>query len=1016
MRVRPHSSSIHFPLCFSAFFLLSAITRVAPGLSPETRALRLASFPASNFLFLFFILAPSGNITSHVVHNPFIARGYPRPMKTRFLRPRILFPFVAFLSVPFLLSSQTTPPLTRLPNGKLLGEVPGHPRQINNFPTAVALSPDGKFSVFLHSGYGAYTSGEKQSLSVLNLATDDLTDFPDARLGQHARQSYFLGLAFSLDGKHLYASMASLTDPLGKKKGSTGNGIAVYSFDDGKVIPERFISIPPRTKIPAGKLRRDDFKDVTYPAGLALAMSAGQERLLVACNNSDEAILLNISDGRVVHRFDLSTFKRIPGSLPYTAVITSDGARGFVSLWNASTVAELDLLSGRVLRLIPLEKPSDPLAGGSHPTALLLNRDDSRLFVALTDRDAIAVLDTKTGKTIATLSTKLPGQMYGGSDPEYLALSPDEKTLFSANSISDSVAVFDLSKLALGAPLHAEGFIPTEWYPTVVAATAHDLLIATAKGRGSGPNPGALGKTRDGRPRYPYNPAMMHGSLARIPLADVPTNLAAYTHQVSEMNALRGNSDEVRFSSGEKKIHHVIYIIKENRTYDQVFGDISSANGDPSLVMYGEDITPNQHALARQFGVLDNFYDSGDVSGDGHIWSNSASISDYVEKTWPVGYRSKEHTYDSEGTLLTGIAVEDDLPYAGEPTGGFLWKDFADHGVSYRHYGEFIVSRWCNEPEGENTPSYGPPKVAGISCARSVINPGEPLPKNVGDPRGGPSPYPWPIPILAKDIAATPELRGHFDPRSADFKLDYPDQFRADEFLNEFSQFVASRKAGRDTMPQFIQLRLPNDHTAGGQFHMPTPSASLADNDLAIGRVVDAVSHSPYWDDTAFLILEDDAQDGPDHVDSHRSTCLVISKYSPLPAKESDGAVKPVVESNFYTTINVIRTIEALLGVPPMNANDSRSAVMAPLFSGPGTQPPYSADYRNRDNRLIYQMNTKEWKEGKNMDFSRADDVDTAVLNKFLWQDRMGSRPEPLPQHNIFPPDSPARKSSRDDD
>jgi hypothetical protein len=197
---------------------------------------------------------------------------------------------------------------------------------------------------------------------------------------------------------------------------------------------------------------------------------------------------------------------------------------------------------------------------------------------------------------------------------------------------------------------------------------------------------------------------------------------------------------------------------------------------------------------------------------------------------------------------------------------------------------------------------------------------------------------------------------------------------------------------------------------------MPTPSASLADNDLAIGRVVDAVSHSAYWDDTAFLILEDDAQDGPDHVDSHRSLALVISKYSPLPTKEPDGSTKPFVESTFYTTINVVRTIEALLGAPPMNANDSRSAVMTPLFSGPGAQPPFSADYRNRDNGLIYRMNTKEWKEGKKMDFSHADAVNTAVLNKYLWHDRMGNRPEPVPQHNVFPPDADSKDSKRDTD
>jgi DNA-binding beta-propeller fold protein YncE len=908
-------------------------------------------------------------------------------------------------AVPLSAQNSTAPPRTQMPNAKLFGDLPGNPRRINNFPTAAVISPDGRFAVLLHSGFGAYSSGKKQSLTVLNLETNVLRDFPDDRLGSEAKQTYFLGLAFNLDGEHLYASMASLTDPLGKEKGSTGNGIAVYTFQNGEVAPERFLALPPRTRIPAGKVRRDQFKGGTYPAGLSIGSSGGVERLLVACNNSDEALLLNSADGQIVHRFDLSTFKRIPASLPYTAVMTRDGKRGFVSLWNASAVAELDLLAGRVRRILPLRKPAAPLEGGSHPTALLLSRDGSRLFVALTNRDEITVLDTITGKLLYSLSTKLPGQKYGGSDPESLALSADGQTLFSANAISDSVAVFDLSHPTAGATLHAVGFIPTEWYPTAVAATATDLLIASAKGLGSGPNPVALKKGEDGQPQYPYNPAMTNGSLARIPLADLPQKLASWTQVVSATNAAQGNTDRISFAAGENKIRHVIYIIKENRTYDQVFGDLAEANGDPSLTLYGEDITPNQHALARQFGILDNFYDSGDVSGDGHIWSTSASISDYVEKTWPIGYRGGEHTYDSEGDFLGGISADDELPYAGEPTGGFLWKNFAKHGISYRHYGEFIVSRWCNAaPEG-NPSSSGPPKVAGVTCTRSVIRKGEPLEKNVGDPRGGPSPYPWEIPVLAKNIASQVELRGHFDPRFPDFEVAYPDQLRADEFLNEFNEFVASRKTGKDTMPQFILLRLPNDHTAGGTKGKPRPTASVADNDLAIGRVVEAVSHSPYWDDTAFLILEDDAQDGPDHIDSHRSTALVISKYSPLP-QPHDGHPSSFVDHAFYTTVNMVRTIEALLGVPPMNANDSRAAVMAPLFSGPGTQPPFKADYRNRDNALLYEINTQDWKEGKNLDFSHADAADNTVLNKFLWQDRKGGIPMPAPNFNVFPPSS----------
>jgi DNA-binding beta-propeller fold protein YncE len=905
-----------------------------------------------------------------------------------------------------------------LPNGKLLGEVPGSPRSINDLPTAIAISPDGRFAVLLHSGFGAYTSGEKQSLSVLNLETNELTDFPDDRLGSDAKQTYFLGLVFSLDGKHVFASMASLTDPLGKKKGSTGNGIAVYSFENGRVAPERFMPSAPRTNIPSGKKRRSEFKDVTYPAGLSVGSSGGEERLLVANNNSDEAVLLNTSDGKIVYRFNLSTMKRIPASLPYTTVMTTDGKRGFVSLWNASAVAELDLLTGHVQRIIPLRKPESPLAGGSHPTALLLNRDNSRLFVALTNRDEIAVLNTGSGKVLSYLSTKLPGQKYGGSDPEYLALSPDERTLFSADAISDSVAVFDVTGVTVGKPTVGEdaqavGFIPTEWYPTVVAATGKDLLIASAKGRGSGPNLNLIGKKNDGRPKYPYGPAMIHGSLARIPLANVTSNLTAFTKQVVETNALRGNGDRVPFAGDENKIHHVIYIIKENRTYDQVFGDIAGANGDASLTMYGEDITPNQHRLARQFGILDNFYDSGEVSGNGHVWSTSGSVSDYIEKTWPIGYRGGEHTYDSEGTLLSGVSLEDEVPDAGEPTGGYLWKNFASHGISYRHYGEYIVSRWCNEMKGTAKPGTGPPKPEGEACPRTVINKGEPLENNVGEPRGGPSPYPWAIPVLATNVASEAELRGHFDPLFPDFEVAYPDQLRADEFLNEFHQFVEAREAGKDTMPQFVLLRLPDDHTAGLSKNKPRPAASVADNDLAIGRVVDAVSHSAYWDDTAFLILEDDAQDGPDHVDSHRSLCLVISKYSPMPEGVSHGSVS-FVDHSFYTTINVVRTIESLLGVPPMNANDSRAAVMAPLFRGTGEQPAFAADFRNRDNGLIYQMNTADWKEGKKLDFSHADAVDTALLNKILWKDRMGGIPMPAPQHNVFPETGASKTSKKD--
>src|SRR5262245_21954543 len=256
-----------------------------------------------------------------------------------------LIQLLAFCFV-FQLSHTSAQTPTQLPNGRLLDEVPGHPRTINNLATAAAVSPDGRFVVFLHSGYGAYSADSKhtyQSLSVLNVATDTLTDFPETRLDHGAHQTYFLGLAFSLDGKHLYASMASYTDPLGKKENDTGNGIAVCTFDEGKIAAERFLPLAPRTSLPRGKVRRDEFNEVTYPARISVGKVDGGERNLIASHQSDEAILLNPADGKIIFRFDVSTFKRIPGSLPYTTAITNDGKRGYVSLWNASTVVELDL-------------------------------------------------------------------------------------------------------------------------------------------------------------------------------------------------------------------------------------------------------------------------------------------------------------------------------------------------------------------------------------------------------------------------------------------------------------------------------------------------------------------------------------------------------------------------------------------------------------------------------------------------------------------------------------------------
>jgi hypothetical protein len=403
--------------------------------------------------------------------------------------------------------------------------------------------------------------------------------------------------------------------------------------------------------------------------------------------------------------------------------------------------------------------------------------------------------------------------------------------------------------------------------------------------------------------------------------------------------------------------------------------------------MFGQDTTPNLHKLALRFGVLDNFYDSGEVSGDGHVWSNAAIGTDYLEKTWQQSYRGGQRTYDFEGVVADGLPLQQNIPDVNEPASGYLWGNLASHGKTYYHFGEYISTVFCDEKKSAN-PQEGP-VLPGQTCLRKAIAPGEQLPDAWG---GAVNKWPWPIPLIASNTATKPELVGHFASEAPDFNLAIPDQIRVEVFLRHLKQWEADKEQARDTMPNFIQLRLPDDHTNGTAPFKPTPKASVSDNDLAVGRAVDAISHSPFWDDTAFFILEDDAQAGADHVDAHRSIALVISKYAP------HGKDGPVVDSRFYSTVSVIRTMETLLGLPPMNNNDAFSSLISTLFTGAGDQPAYSADYSNRDNGLIYAANPKKGtgaEESMKMDFRHADRADTQRLNVILWKDTMGSAPVP---------------------
>jgi hypothetical protein len=358
--------------------------------------------------------------------------------------------------------------------------------------------------------------------------------------------------------------------------------------------------------------------------------------------------------------------------------------------------------------------------------------------------------------------------------------------LYVANAITDAVAVLDTSKLTAKAAkkgmVEPLGFIPTEWMPVSLAYTGDKLYIATAKGKGTGPNniPQRLTdwqKERSARPQASsYIATLLYGSLAVVDAKTMEPELSRWTDEAVQSNRMKAAQEKIHFTGGQGAIKHVIYIIKENRTYDQILGDLEKdgrkvGNGDPDLTMFGASITPNEHKLALQFGVLDNFFDSGEVSGDGHVWSTAAIGTDYLEKNWQINYRGGQRPYDFEGVVADGYPLLQNIADVNEPQSGYLWGNLARHGKTYYHFGEFISSEFCDTKQTEN-PQQGP-LLQGPHCNPAAIRPGAPIPADWG---GGINKWPWAIPLIAQNTATKPELLGHFATEAPDFNLRIPDR------------------------------------------------------------------------------------------------------------------------------------------------------------------------------------------------------------------------------------------------
>jgi len=627
-----------------------------------------------------------------------------------------------------------------------------------------------------------------------------------------------------------------------------------------------------------------------YPAGLALLPRQG----LVA-------VVGNLSDS--LYFIDAATLERrgavAVGHRPYTAV--ADGSRLYVSDWGDSTVSVIDLSVSPPVR-------RSALFVGPHPSALALR--GSELFVALAAANGVARVDLTTGQVREQLTLALAPHAPPGSDPNALALSPDGRTLYVAMAGSNAVAV-----VRLGAKgMRVAGLIPAGWYPSAVTASAdgRTLYVANGKGNGSGANP-------DGT----YIGNVITGSVSIIPVPD-SAGLRRYTSQVYALSPLSNArlGATVRPSDRPPELKHVVYIIRENRTYDQVFGDVARGNGDARLAIFDNAVTPNAHAIAARWVLFDNFYVNGEVSADGHEWTDRAFAGEYNEKTWPQIYSNRRNWDLTSGEDLAN------------PGGAYLWDAARRQGLWVVNFGEMTESE-----EGDST--FTRP-------ARSNI-PG------------------------LKNITAT---------NYPGFVLAIADTTRA----RLFADSVASWDL-QDRFPDLVILWLPRDHTLGRQASQPTPRAMVAENDLALGLIVERLSQSPVWPSLATFVLEDDAQNGPDHVDAHRSVLLVASPY----------ARRDAVDSTFYTTASVLRTIEGILSLPPLSQYD---AAATPIWNAFTRRPDSTPFVHVPSTWPLHELNPTAFRSRISArDLAEADQADEAELNREIWESvHPGSAPPPVRQ------------------
>jgi YVTN family beta-propeller protein len=762
-----------------------------------------------------------------------------------------------------------------LPNGWTLSPA-GRSLPLGDLPLNIAVSKSKKLVAVTNNGQSV------QSIQLINPVTEK-------ELDRVIVPKSWYGLKFSADEKFLYAS------------GGNDNWVLKFTIVNNKL--KLVDSIKLGTKWP----------EKISPAGIEI--DHAKQLMYVVTKENNSLYIINLVTNAIIHTQSLT-------EPAYSCLLSANSQELYISSWGGKKVLVLNVNTKQIVSSIDV---------GENPNELLLSKNGKLLFVANAGDNAVSVINIASRKVLEVLNAALYPDAPTGSASNGLALSEDQKTLYVANADNNCLAVFDVSKPGFS---KSKGFIPVGWYPTNVKVIGKKIFVSNGKGFSSlpnstGPDPSKHdqevnyqhGDYKNKQSQIAYIGGLFKGTMSIIDEPSAAT-LAAYSKKVYENTPY--TKERELYSKGEpgnpipmkvgdaSPIKYVFYVIKENRTYDQVLSDIPGGNGDTSLLLFGKNITPNQHKLAAEFVLLDNFYVDGEVSADGHNWSLAANANDYLEKTWPTNYGGRGGQYDAEGNREIA-----------NPDRGFIWDYCKRAGISYRTYGEFADDYKANIKVLEN----------------------------------------------------------HFCPYYTSWDESVRDTTRFYQWKKEFDSLLAV-----NAVPRFNSLRFINDHTEGQRIGKPSPFAHVADNDLAVGMFVEYLSKSPIWNETAIFIVEDDAQNGPDHVDAHRTTAYVAGGF----------VKRKFVDHTMYSTSSMLRTIELILGLPPMSQYDAAAEPMWRCFTAKADLTPFQSVPALVDLNDKNTKNTASARLSETFDFTKEDRIPDLIFSEVIWKAVKG-------EHSIMP-------------